>query len=86
MVERTRRCHVGRSSLKTNGTCKEKTFHQAPPAPATSEDRRLWKGFCEIESEPVRSSLEWEDILPCGNTIPCRPFLMSCSEDSASRG
>ena len=58
IVERTSRTRAGRSSIGTNGSCKEKTFIRAPPAPATSEDRRLWKGFCEIESEPVRSSLK----------------------------
>lgn len=23
------------------------------PAPATTDDKRNWKGFCEVESEPV---------------------------------
>lgn len=30
-----------------------KTFPQEPSAPATDEDKVHWKGFCEIESEPV---------------------------------
>ena len=58
MVERTKRNRVGHFSIETNGACKDKVFLRAPPAPATFEDRRLWKGFCEIESEPVRSSLK----------------------------
>ena len=27
--------------------------HQSYPAPATFDDKRNWKGFCEVESEPV---------------------------------
>lgn len=26
---------------------------QSYPAPATIDDKRNWKGFCEVESEPV---------------------------------
>ena len=32
----------------------EKTFPADPVTPASNEDKRKWKGFCEIESEPVR--------------------------------
>lgn len=31
-----------------------KVFPQFPSAPATVQDKIRWKGFCEIESEPVR--------------------------------
>ena len=49
----TRRC-VGSSSTISNIAFIEKKFPQDPSAPATVEDKRNWKGFCEIESEPVR--------------------------------
>ena len=30
-----------------------RAYSQDPSAPATNEERSRWKGFCEIESEPV---------------------------------
>ena len=32
-----------------------KTFPNHPLAAASANDRKEWKGFCEIESEPVRT-------------------------------
>ena len=54
MAGRATRRRVGSSSTISNATFSGKTFPQDPSAPATLEDKRNWKGFCEIESEPVR--------------------------------
>lgn len=54
MAGRATTRRVGSSSTISNATFGEKTFPQDPSAPATLEDKRNWKGFCEIESEPVR--------------------------------
>lgn len=35
----------------------ENFFPNSPSAAATDEDKRQWQGFCEIESDPVSSSL-----------------------------
>lgn len=35
-------------------TFEERVFPQEPLAPATEKDKARWKGFCEIESDPVR--------------------------------
>lgn len=53
---------VGRKSKRTAGdefhgaepVPSLKAFTQFPSAPATGEDKAQWKGFCEIESDPVR--------------------------------
>ena len=42
-----------RAVASDNGPVK-KTFPEDPTAPASNQDKRKWKGFCEIESEPVR--------------------------------
>ena len=54
MGGRASRRRVGSASTVSNTTFSEKVFPQDPSAPATMEDKRNWKGFCEIESEPVR--------------------------------
>ena len=33
----------------------KKIFPSDPSIPATAKDKRSWKGFCEVESEPVSS-------------------------------
>ena len=45
---------VDSSSSTSNHTFRHRTFPNHSSAPATMEDKRSWKGFCEIESEPVR--------------------------------
>ncbi|KAL9076400.1 MAG: hypothetical protein Q9161_001116 [Pseudevernia consocians] len=52
MAGHATRRRVNSSSTISNATLYEKTFSQDPSAPATIEDKRSWKGFCEIESEP----------------------------------
>lgn len=59
----TRRRHSSDLSSDANGFSTQKVFTQEPSAPASSEDKRRWKGFCEIESEPVGISIRHE--LPC---------------------
>lgn len=52
---------VGRKTRKmaeevfhdSNVPTTQKVFTQPPSAPATGADRLRWKGFCEVESEPV---------------------------------
>lgn len=39
--------------LHSNG---DDGFDHSPLTPATSEDRANWRGFCEIESNPVSDS------------------------------
>ena len=56
MVERSRRKRAGD---KSNDISHEKIFTREPSAPANAEDKRLWKGFCEIESEPVCALSMW---------------------------
>ncbi|CAF9924815.1 hypothetical protein IMSHALPRED_006311 [Imshaugia aleurites] len=53
MAKRSTRRRVGSSSTISNATLSEKTFPRDPSAPATTEDKQNWKGFCEIESEPA---------------------------------
>lgn len=62
MVERLKRKRAGD---KSNDTSHEKIFTSEPSAPANAEDKRLWKGFCEIESEPVCSLPMWIFISHC---------------------
>ncbi|KAL2039579.1 hypothetical protein N7G274_007851 [Stereocaulon virgatum] len=50
MTERSRRKRAGN---KSNDIPYQKVFTSEPSAPANAEDKRLWKGFCEIESEPA---------------------------------
>ncbi|CAD6577040.1 MAG: hypothetical protein ASARMPRED_008107 [Alectoria sarmentosa] len=52
MTGRATRRRVGSSSTISNVTFSEKAFPRDSSAPATVEDKRNWKGFCEIESEP----------------------------------
>ena len=46
---------MGRLSRSSNMAVGERVFPQHPSTPATDEDKIRWKGFCEIESEPVSS-------------------------------
>ena len=56
MAERPKRRRLadpdGPSSTKS---CSD-AFAEDPSVPATAEDRVRWKGFCEIESDPVRGA------------------------------
>lgn len=53
MAERVRENRRGDLSNDGSPTLGSKLFPRDPSAPATAEDKLLWKGFCEIESEPV---------------------------------
>ena len=53
MDGRAIRMRFSSSSTVSVTTSSEKNVLQDPSAPATMEDKRNWKGFCEIESEPV---------------------------------
>lgn len=44
---------INTSEVSNNHTS-VKTFPRDPLSSAIREDKRNWKGFCEIESEPVR--------------------------------
>jgi len=57
MGAHTRRDRGADLSSNANGFSSEKVFAQEPSAAATAEDKHLWKGFCEIESEPVCRSV-----------------------------
>ena len=54
MAGRATRRGVDSSSSTSNHSFRHRTFPNHSSAPATMEDKRSWKGFCEIESEPVR--------------------------------
>lgn len=41
------------SQSRSSNALNPKIFPQKPSAPATEEDKVHWRGFCEIESEPV---------------------------------
>ena len=52
MSERPRR-HVAKRLSSDLSLAAPKTFPSSPLVAATATDRKAWKGFCEIESEPV---------------------------------
>lgn len=58
MGGRPKRGCTSDSSNDANGVPAQKFFIEGPSAPATKEDKCRWKGFCEIESEPVCASTE----------------------------
>ncbi|KAL8928409.1 MAG: hypothetical protein Q9172_000895 [Xanthocarpia lactea] len=53
MAARPKRRRVTESNRASSEKSTPNVFPQDPSAPATSEDRSRWKGFCEIESEPA---------------------------------
>ncbi|MCJ1279538.1 hypothetical protein MMC21_007362 [Puttea exsequens] len=53
MVGRSKKTRTNVVSDGTTGIANGALFTQNPSAPATAQDKRLWKGFCEIESEPA---------------------------------
>ena len=53
MVGRATKQKGADSPNGSDPTTHAKTFPQEPSAPATDKDKVRWKGFCEIESEPV---------------------------------
>ena len=59
-------------------------FPNEPWAAATEEDKNNWKGWCEIESEPVPQGILQSELWQ-GLIIPSRHFSISCSGASASR-
>ena len=50
-----------------------KVFPNEPSDAATEEDKRNWKGWCEIESEPVKYV---RVVIGTGLLISFRPFSM----------
>lgn len=57
MAERTKRRRLSsRTGPKRNQITNESEFPGDPLVLAAESDRGTWNGFCEIESEPVRSS------------------------------
>ena len=52
MTERPKR-HISKRLSSDPSLFAPKTFPNNPLVAATVTDRKAWKGFCEIESEPV---------------------------------
>lgn len=52
MSERPKR-HIAKRPSSDPNLSAPKTFPNDPLLAATPTDRKAWKGFCEIESEPV---------------------------------
>ena len=64
-----------------------KSFLSNSSAPVTTEDKSKWKGFCEIESEPVSLSLCVAPFLAYktfNDNDESRHFSMLCYRDSES--
>jgi hypothetical protein len=58
MADRTKRRRLTTScGLKRDQVADEPVSPGDPLFLATESDKGVWNGFCEIESEPVRSSL-----------------------------
>ena len=59
-------------------------FPNEPLAATTEEDKKNWKGWCEIESEPVPQRIPQSDLWQ-GLLTPTRPFSISCSDALVSK-
>ncbi|KAL8656222.1 MAG: hypothetical protein Q9226_002735 [Calogaya cf. arnoldii] len=53
MATRPKRRRLAKSGDASSEGPSSRAYSQDPSAPATSEERSRWKGFCEIESEPA---------------------------------
>ena len=56
-----------RASPASTASTENKVFPQDASFPATSRDKQNWKGFCEIESEPVNSKSGADKSVPIHN-------------------
>ncbi len=70
---------------------KEAHFPSPPDAPATEADRRRWKGWCDIESDPVRSSaldsLQRQQLIICAiGNLQLHPQEVGRPRREAARG
>jgi len=55
MARKSKRRRLNRSTEKGPRKELNDIFKGPPLAPATEEEKRAWRGWCELESEPVRS-------------------------------
>lgn len=53
MAEAAKKRRLNKVCSASPPSTKNKIFSEEPLAPATTGDKQNWKGFCEIESEPV---------------------------------
>ncbi len=53
-----------RASALSAASEEHRVFPQDPSIPATTRDKQNWKGFCEIESEPVSLNLRKPVLIP----------------------
>jgi len=54
MTPATKKRRINGNTVAANDASPDQTSDFKPPlSPATSEEKREWQGFCEIDSEPV---------------------------------
>ncbi len=73
-----RRLTKASSALNIERTCK--VFPKDPLSPAIHDDKRNWKGFCELESEPVRTFNIVRLLFMDESDYVSRPSLTYCSK------
>lgn len=60
-----------------------KVFPNDPLLPATAKDRHEWKGFCEIESEPVDTSIRDNSLKLL---MKCKAYFNTMLRDFGVKG
>ncbi len=82
MSNPTKRRRLIKASDASNIERTVKVFPKDPLSPAGHDDKRNWKGFCELESEPVRIFNIVRVLFIDESDYISRPSLTYCSKTS----
>lgn len=85
MAEAAKKRRLNKVCSASSPFTENKIFPEEPLAPATNRDKQNWKGFCEIESEPV-SAWQRNPHLPYEVLTNFQAFFNVMLKDFGVRG